>query len=229
LIFGAIRTAFPTHEFIGEEESAAQGFTAKLTDAPTWMVDPVDGTTNFVHRFPFSCVSIGLAINRQVVVGVVFNPILNEMFHAVRGGGAFRNDVSISASDTTELQNALFATELGTRRDDAFMDAVFERIKLVSKQSRAVRACGSCALNMCSVAMGRFDFYYEVGLGGPWDMAAAALILEEAGGKVLDPCGGHFNLMSRRILGTNAHLDEKVSEILAAAPWCADEPHPLPL
>ncbi|KAL4534484.1 hypothetical protein Ndes2526A_g05380 [Nannochloris sp. 'desiccata'] len=229
LIFGAIRTAFPTHKFIGEEESAAQGFTAELTDAPTWMVDPVDGTTNFVHRFPFSCVSIGLAINRQVVVGIVFNPILNEMFHAVRGGGAFRNDVAISVSDTAELQNALFATELGTRRDDAFMDAVFERIKLVSKQSRAMRACGSCALNMCSVAMGRFDFYYEVGLGGPWDMAAAALILEEAGGKVLDPCGGPFNLMSRRILATNAHLAEKASEILAAAPWAPDEPQPLPL
>ena len=228
LVLSAIRTAFPTHEFIGEEGSAEQGFTADLTTAPTWMVDPVDGTTNFVHRFPFSCVSIGLVINRSVVVGVVFNPVLDEMFHAVRGAGAFLNNTPISASDTTDLEKALFATELGTRRDDAFLDAAFGRIQAVSKQTRSMRACGSCALNMCSVAMGRLDFYYEVGLGGPWDMAAAALILEEAGGKVLDPVGGPFNLMSRRVLGTNGHLAVAVSGILAAATWADDEPQPLP-
>ena len=229
LVLNAIRTAFPTHEFIGEEGSAAQGFTAELTDAPTWMVDPVDGTTNFVHRVPFSCVSIGMAVNKSIVVGVVYNPILDEMFHAVKGGGAFRNDKPITTSDTSKLQNALFATEVGTRRDDEFLDACLGRIRAVIKHCRSVRACGSCALNLCSVAMGRFDFYYEINLGGPWDMAAGALVLEEAGGSVVDPAGGPFNLMSRRVLGTNGHLTEAVSDILAVGPLAPGEAPPLPL
>lgn len=229
LILNMIRDAFPDHCFIGEEGSAAQGFTAELTAAPTWMVDPVDGTTNFVHRFPFSCVSIGLAVDHIVVLGVVFNPILDELFHAVRGDGAFLNGKRITVSDTADLQSAVFATEIGTRRDEPFLDAAFGRMRALAKESRSVRACGSCALNLCSVAMGRLDAYYEIGLGGPWDLAAGSLVLEEAGGKVLDPAGGPFNVMSRRVLGTNAHLAEPVSGILAQGPYAPDEPPPLPL
>jgi inositol-phosphate phosphatase / L-galactose 1-phosphate phosphatase len=224
LIKETLLSTFPDHAFIGEEEAAALGHTPQLTKAPTWLVDPVDGTTNFVHRFPFSCVSIGLAVDRRIAVGVVYNPILGELFHAVRGGGAFLNGDLIHCSDTVELGHALFATELGTRRDDAFLDACFGRIKALTKASRSVRACGSCALNLCSVAMGRLDAYFEIGLGGPWDVAAAALILEEAGGKVLDPAGGPFDVMSRRILGTNGHLAEAVAQVLADGPWAPDEP-----
>ena len=230
LIRKTLLAAYPSHAFIGEEGSAEKGGIPELTDAPTWMVDPIDGTTNFVHRFPFSCVSIALVMDENVVVGVVYNPILDEMFHAVRGGGAFVNGASIKVSDTETLQDALFATELGTRRDDAFLDAAFGRMRAISKETRSVRACGSCALNLCSVAMGRLDFYYEAGLGGPWDMAAAALILEEAGGKVLDPQGGEFNLLSRRVLGANAHLGELVSSILDKEElWAPDEPKAIPL
>jgi len=229
LISSALHAAFPDHCFIGEEGSAAQGFTSDLTTAPTWMVDPVDGTTNFVHRFPFSCVSIALAIDRRIVVGVVFNPILKEMFHAVLGHGAFLNGRPIFASETSDLQSALIATEIGIRRDDAFLDAVFSRMRSLVRGSRSVRALGSCALNLCSVAMGRLDAYYEIGLGGPWDLAAGALVLEEAGGRVLDPEGGPFNVMSRRVLGTNRHLAEPVSKILRAGPYAPGEPPVLPL
>lgn len=227
LIHNTIRTAFPDHLFIGEEGSAAQGFTAQLTAAPTWMVDPVDGTTNFVHRFPFSCVSIALTIDKIAVIGVVYNPILQEMFHAIRGGGAFLNEIPIKTSETKDLTSALFATELGTRRDDAFLDAAFARIRAVAKATRSVRACGSCALNLCSVAMGRLDAFFEIGLGGPWDMAAGALILQEAGGEVIDPAGGPFNVMSRRVLGTNGYLADSVSKILKDIPCAPNEPQPL--
>ncbi|EFN58920.1 hypothetical protein CHLNCDRAFT_34254 [Chlorella variabilis] len=229
LVLSRISAAFPDHKFIGEEGSAAQGFTEELTDAPTWMCDPVDGTTNFVHRFPFSCVSVGLTIGKQPVVGVVLNPILGETYHAVRGGGAFLNGQPIRASDTRQLSKALVGTELGTRRDAAFLDACFSRIRALSQRTRSLRCTGSCALNLCSVAMGRLDAYYEIGLGGCWDLCAAALVLEEAGGRVLDPAGGPFNLMSRRVLGTNAHLAEAVSGILADCPCAPDEPLPQPL
>lgn len=226
LIMETIQSHFPDHLFIGEETSASQGFCGELTSQPTWMVDPVDGTTNFVHRFPFSCVSIGLAIEKTVVVGVVYNPILKELFFAKRGSGAFLNGHPIHCSETKELRHALIATELGTRRDDEFLDAAFTRMRSLAKQSRSLRACGSCALNLCSVAMGRLDAYYEIGLGGVWDVAAASLVLEEAGGKVMDPAGGEFELMSRRVLGTNASLATAVSSILSAGPWAPGEPQP---
>jgi inositol-phosphate phosphatase / L-galactose 1-phosphate phosphatase len=184
----------------------------------------IAGTTNFVHRFPFSCVSIALVINKEPAVGVVYNPVMGELFHALLGGGAYLNGARIKASDTTELQNAVFATEIGTRRDDAFLDAAFGRLRALSKESRSVRCCGSCALNLCSVAMGRLDYFYELGLGGCWDMAAGALVVTEAGGRVLDPAGGRFNLMSRRVLSTNAHLGEKVVAILQNVPDAIGEP-----
>lgn len=226
LITTRLLTAFPDHKLIGEEGSAAQGYTEDLTDEPTWMIDPVDGTTNFVHRFPFSCVSIALVINKQPVVGVVFNPILNELFYAVKGGGAFLNNSPIHSSETKELKAAVFATEIGTRRDAAFIEACFSRMKALSSQCRSVRCCGSCALNLCSVAMGRLDAYYELGLGGCWDMAAGALILTEAGGQVLDPAGGQFDMMSRRVLGTNGYLGESVSRVLKEIPDAPGEPAP---
>ena len=228
LILARVRAAFPDHAFIGEEGSSAAGATAALTDAPTWFVDPVDGTTNFVHRWPFACVSIGLAVRRRLVVGVVLNPTLGETFHAVEGGGAYLNGAPIRVSQTAELANALFSTEIGTRRDPEFMDAVFGRVRAVTQACRSVRACGSCALNLCSVAMGRLDFFYEVGLGGAWDYAAGALIVAEAGGHVLDPAGGPFGLMSRRVLGANALLGNKAAALLAAPELYAPGEPPAP-
>ena len=227
LIRGLLQQEFPEHSFIGEEETAALGRVPELTVSPTWLVDPVDGTTNFVHHFPFCCVSIALAVHTKVVLGVVYNPVLDELFYARDGGGAFLNDKKIVCSDAQDLQSAIFITELGTRRDDAFMDAVFDRMKALARQTRGMRSCGSCALNLCSVACGRADAYYEIGLGGPWDMAAGVKILQEAGGLVADPVGSEVNIMSRRVLGTNKFLLHQVSTILAKQPCAHDEPHPL--
>eukprot|EP00245_Coleochaete_scutata_P007108 TRINITY_DN22202_c0_g1_i1.p1 TRINITY_DN22202_c0_g1~~TRINITY_DN22202_c0_g1_i1.p1 ORF type:complete len:297 (-),score=56.91 TRINITY_DN22202_c0_g1_i1:204-1094(-) len=207
LIYGIINKAFPTHEFIGEEGSSIAG-TAELTDAPTWMVDPLDGTTNFVHRFPFVCVSIGLSVKKEVVVGVVYNPILHELFTAVRGQGAFLNGQPISASAQVDLGNALIATECGTKRDKATVDRTTDLVNDLLYKVRSVRMSGSCALNLASIACGRIDAFYEIGFGGPWDVAGGALLVEEAGGRVADVSGGPFKLMSQRVLATNSHLTD---------------------
>ncbi|CAI5996571.1 unnamed protein product [Closterium sp. NIES-64] len=186
LIMQHISAAYPSHKFIGEEESSERG-TAGLGDDPTWMVDPLDGTTNFVHRYPFVCVSIGLAINKAVVVGVVFNPILNEMFTAMRGHGAMLNDEPIHASSQADMGSALLATEIGTKRDAGTVAGLTGRISNLLFQVRSLRLSGSCALNLVGVACGRLDLFYEIGFGGPWDVAAGSLIVEEAGGLCFDP------------------------------------------
>eukprot|EP00208_Stichococcus_sp_RCC1054_P003083 CAMPEP_0206149766 /NCGR_PEP_ID=MMETSP1473-20131121/37949_1 /ASSEMBLY_ACC=CAM_ASM_001109 /TAXON_ID=1461547 /ORGANISM="Stichococcus sp, Strain RCC1054" /LENGTH=290 /DNA_ID=CAMNT_0053547247 /DNA_START=251 /DNA_END=1123 /DNA_ORIENTATION=+ len=226
LIFKALRSAFPECSFIGEEGSAAQGYTSDLTDAPTWLVDPVDGTTNFVHRQPYVCVCIGLAVNKEVVVGVVLNPISDELFTAVRGGGAHRNGIPIHVTDTAEIGCALIATEVGVTRDVMTVAALFDRISRVAAATRGIRCLGSCALNLCGVAMGRLDAFYEIGFGGPWDVAAAALILEEAGGQLGDPAGGPFDIMGRRVLGANGHLRDQLAQIIAQAQTSPAEPQP---
>jgi inositol-phosphate phosphatase/L-galactose 1-phosphate phosphatase len=114
-------------QLIGEETSAIDG-TPELTDAPTWIVDPLDGTTNFVHRYPFVCVSIGLVVDKVPTVGVVFNPILDELFTAVKGRGAFLNGQHIYASEQQDIGNALLATEIGTLRDKKTVDSTSSRI-----------------------------------------------------------------------------------------------------
>lgn len=206
LIRRRISSAFPDHKFIGEEESAVNGATPELTDAPTWMVDPLDGTTNFVHGFPFVCVSIGLAVEKRPVVGVVFNPILQELYTASEGNGAFLNGSKIHASTKTDIGSALLATEIGTKRDKATVDATTSLINRLLFQVRSLRLSGSCAMNLVGVACGRLDLFYEIGFGGPWDVAAGAVILAEAGGHAFDPSGTTLDLMSHRIAASNGHL-----------------------
>lgn len=226
VIISRLRAAFPDHAFIGEETSAEQGFTSALEDGPTWCIDPLDGTTNFVHRSPFVCTCIGLVVGKQPVVGVVYNPVLNEMFTAVQGGGATLNGQPIQVSETAETASALLATEVGVSRDNDTMDAITGRVRQLTQQSRSLRCGGSCALNMCGVACGRLDAFYEIGFGGPWDTAAATIVVREAGGQVLDCAGGEFDLMARRVLAANARLGPQYAKLLAAAPLAAAEPQP---
>ncbi|CAK9223133.1 unnamed protein product [Sphagnum troendelagicum] len=211
LIFEYLKTAFPSHQLIGEETSAIDG-TPELTDAPTWIVDPLDGTTNFVHRYPFVCVSIGLVVDKVPTVGVVFNPILDELFTAVKGSGAFLNGQHIYASEQQDIGNALLATEIGTLRDKKTVDSTSNRINNLLFKVRSLRMCGSCAMDLCGLACGRLDLFYELGFGGPWDVAAGALILEEAGGHVFDPSGSEFDMMSHRVAASSKHLKQALVE-----------------
>lgn len=227
VIMGAIKDNFPDHKFIGEEETAASGgVPPELTNEPTWMVDPVDGTTNFVHCWPFCCVSIALMVDKEAVLGVVYNPVIEEMYVAEKGRGAFLNGDKISVSDTKELVAALVATELGTHREGNTLEFVFSRVRELSSLTRSLRCNGSCAIGLCGVACGRLDVFYEIGFGGCWDAAAGALMVQEAGGKVLDPSGKSFNVMSRRVLATNAHLDQATAEVLKSCGSGNLEPQP---
>lgn len=187
----------------------------------------MDGTTNFVHRYPFVCTSIALVFKKEVVIGVVFNPIMKELFTAIKGQGAFLNGQPIRVSTKNQLDQALLATEIGVSRDVEVMDAIFDRIRSVTAKMRSIRCSGACALNLCSVACGRIDAMYEVGFGGCWDCAAGALMVTEAGGEMLDPSGSPFDVMARRVLGANAHLGKPVAGIIASCKSSNKEPQPL--
>lgn len=227
LVFNVLRSNFPSHRLIGEEETAANGgLVVDLTEQPTWMVDPLDGTTNFVHRWPFCCVSIALLVAKELSVGVVYNPILEELFVAEAGKGAYLNGERIEASSTADLGDALIATEVGVSRDEQTMGMTFNRLQKIATASRSVRCNGSCALGLCSVACGRLDVFFEIGFGGCWDVAAGALIVREAGGEVLDPSGVPFGVMSRRVLGANAHLGKAAAAIINSCGCGEKEPQP---
>lgn len=215
-IFKQLRAEFPSHEFIGEETTATlvDGI-PELNDAPTWVVDPLDGTTNFVHGFPFVCVSIGLVINKVPVVGVVYNPILDELFTGIEGKGAFLNGERIYASNQESIGNALLATEVGVKRDRETVERTTNLLNQVMYKVRSLRLSGSCAMNLCGLACGRLDMFYEIGFGGPWDVAAGVLILREAGGLVFNPKGGEFDMMSHLIAASNGHLKDALVDGLA--------------
>lgn len=213
LIFNHLKELYPTHKFIGEETTAACG-TTELTDEPTWIVDPLDGTTNFVHGFPFVCVSIGLTIGKTPTVGVVYNPIINELFTGIRGKGAFLNGNPIKVSSQTELISSLLATEAGTKRDKETVDASTNRINSLLFKVRSLRMSGSCALNLCGIACGRLDVFFELGFGGPWDVAGGAVIVREAGGVVFDPSGADFDITSQRVAASNPFLKDALVDAL---------------
>ncbi|XP_023642022.1 inositol-phosphate phosphatase [Capsella rubella] len=213
LVFNHLKHLFPSHKFIGEETTAAFGVT-ELTDEPTWIVDPLDGTTNFVHGFPFVCVSIGLTIGKIPVVGVVYNPVMEELYTGVQGKGAFLNGKPIKVSTQSELVTALLVTEAGTKRDKATLDDTTNRINSLLTKVRSLRMSGSCALDLCGVACGRVDIFYELGFGGPWDIAAGIVIVKEAGGLIFDPSGKDLDITSQRIAASNASLKELFVEAL---------------
>lgn len=216
-IFSILRSHFPDHVFIGEE-SVGIDEEPQLTNDPTWIVDPVDGTTNFVHGVPVVCVSIGLVINKKTQVGVVFNPITNELFQAAKGRGTLLNGKPIHVSSTTTLQHSLIATGFPYDRSDLRLDFVLGNLRSVLKQAREVRRLGSAAADLCSVALGVMDAYYEYTIFS-WDIAAGVIIVEEAGGIVIDPRGRDLDLNSGMLLAANSkELAGKLAEILLPLP-----------
>ncbi|KAK5889700.1 hypothetical protein CesoFtcFv8_015680 [Champsocephalus esox] len=203
LIIQSVRDKFPTHRFIGEE-SVAAGEPCVLTDEPTWIIDPIDGTTNFVHAFPFVAVSIGFSVNKQVEVGVVFSCLEDKMYTARRGGGAFCNGQRLQVSSQEDIQQAMVCTEFGSSRDPEVVEKIFCSLRAVlSIPTHGVRGAGTAAINMCLVASGCVEAYYEIGIH-VWDIAAGALLVTEAGGVLMDVQGGPVDLMSRRVLAANS-------------------------
>ncbi|XP_078143807.1 inositol monophosphatase 1-like [Centroberyx gerrardi] len=229
LIIQSVKEKFPTHQFIGEE-SVAAGAACVLTDSPTWIIDPIDGTTNFVHGYPFVAVSIGFAVNKQVEFGVVYSCIEDKMFTARRGKGAFCNGRPLQVSDQKEISQSIISTEFGSSRDPEAVDHIFSSMrKILCIPVHGMRGAGTAAVNMCLVASGCVEAYYEIGIH-VWDIAAGSLIVSEAGGVLMDVGGGELDLMSRRVVAANSRsiAERIVREIDAFAPQRDDAPQPKP-
>mgnify|MGYP003819801295 CR=1 FL=1 len=200
----------PGSTVLGEETTGKAAL-----DGPTWIVDPIDGTTNFVHGFPFVCSSVALYAGGEVVLGVVNAPILGECFSAGRGLGAFCNDSPLAVSSVADPEAALVATGFPyTVREN--MDESMADLRAVLDATQGMRRPGSAALDLAFLAAGRVDAYYEIGLH-PWDVAAGWLLVTEAGGRVgsYRP-DGPYHLGDFRILATNGRLHPAMTALLSA-------------
>ncbi|KAM9225344.1 inositol monophosphatase 2 isoform 1-T1 [Dugong dugon] len=188
LIISELQTRFPSHRFIAEE-SAASGAKCVLTTSPTWIIDPIDGTCNFVHRFPTVAVSIGFAVNQELEFGVIYHCTEERLYTGRCGRGAFCNGQRLRASRETDLSKALVLTEIGPKRDPATLKLFLSNMeRLLHAKAHGVRVIGSSTLALCHLAAGAADAYYQFGLHC-WDLAAATVIIREAGGIVMDTSG----------------------------------------
>jgi len=219
LIVERIRKVYPDHIIIGEEGTGGEegsGTTAPppLSPArePIWFVDPLDGTTNFAHGFPFYCVSIGVEIDGRIAVGVVYDPVRRELFSAIQGKGAFCNGRRLRVSATEKLDQSLlvtgFAYNIRTSRRNNL--GHFSRFSL---RCRGVRRTGSAALDLCYVADGRLDGFWEMHLW-PWDTAAGSLIVEEAGGQMSAFDGQPYQLRVPELVASNGRIHDEMVGVL---------------
>lgn len=195
-VVGELRRRFPQHAILAEEGGQTAG-----ADDYLWVIDPLDGTTNFAHGFRHFCVSIALVKGGDAVLGVVYDPLHKECYAAEKGSGAFLNGQRIQVSKTETVLRSLLAS--GFPYDVATSEVNnLEPFCRVMKASQAVRSLGAAALDLCQVAAGRLDAFWELVLE-PWDLAAGGLIVQEAGGKVTDCTGGKFNPLGTNICASN--------------------------
>lgn len=206
IVMRTIRAAFPGHAILSEESPAL------LTGSPyKWIIDPIDGTTNFAHAFPFFCVSIGIEYRDELIAGVVYDPMRDELFHAERKGGAFLNRRRIAVSDVRRLRHSFLATgfSYGITRKDRNIS----HFRKLLPETMAIRRAGSAALDLCYVACGRFDGFWEMSLH-PWDIAAGILLVREAGGRVTSLCGDPASPYSKNVLATNGSIHSSMLAML---------------
>lgn len=215
VIFNYLKSQFPDIGFLGEESSYLQGRTGLEIDRPKvqWIVDPLDGTTNYIHGFPIFCISIGLEVHGQIQVGVIDLPVLGETYTAIAGQGAFVNGRPLKVNDSTEsLRDSLLAT--GFFADDE--SQLEEQLKVFSKLirvTRGVRRPGAAAYDLCMVARGVFDAFWERNLK-PWDTAAGLLLVQEAGGVVQTYKGKEFDPYKNSIIaGSRKIVPQVMSEM----------------
>lgn len=212
MIVDTILKAFPDHGILAEESGLAD---ARNNRGYRWIIDPIDGTTNFAHGFPFFCVSIGLEIDHEIAVGVVYDPMRDELFRAVKGGGAFLNKKKIIVSGVKKLSESLLSTGFSYGNERKIRNLCNFQNFLIS--AMAIRRAGSAALDLCYVACGRFDGYWEMELH-PWDAAAGMLIVKEAGGVVTRFSGGRYTPYDRDVLATNGLLHEQMKKVISLSP-----------
>jgi myo-inositol-1(or 4)-monophosphatase len=225
LIHRGLMEAFPDHRLIGEEGSV--GATATIaTQSWGWVFDPLDGTTNYAHRYPHFAVSIGLEYNAVPVMGVVYDPMRDELFAARKGHGATLNGVPIHVTDVTDLQQSLLATGFSYNLEDRPLQyAMWETF---NSAARGVRRDGAAALNLCWVAAGRLDGYWERPVQA-WDMGAAVIIVREAGGLVTALDHEGFDLYTPEALAANPVLHAEIQTRLKAISMGHAQAAPRPL
>ena len=206
LIIAAINNSFPDHGILSEE-SPAQNSSAKLR----WIIDPLDGTTNYAHGYPVFCVSIALENEGVIVLGVIYDPLREDMFVAVRGSGAYLNGKKLKVSPTATLSRSLLAT--GFPYDIRMSkDNNLNYFNLMAVEAQAIRRAGAAALDIAYLAAGRFDGFWELKLK-PWDTAAGCLMVEEAGGVISDIAGQKWHLQSPNLLASNALIQDQMMDV----------------
>lgn len=211
-IVQTIQAAYPSHRILAEERGRDGGM-----DSPyQWIIDPLDGTTNFAHGFPFYSVSIGLEYAGECILGVVLDPVRQELFTAERGQGAYLNGERLHVSTVETLDKSLLVTGFAYNIRET-SDNNLDHFSRISLLAQAVRRTGSAALDLCYVAAGRFDGYWEVTLS-PWDMAAGTVILREAGGVVSGFTKGAFSLYGKELVATNGRIHDYLLDALHQRP-----------
>ncbi len=207
-IIGIIKRRYPNHAILAEESGASDS-----SSDYKWVIDPLDGTTNFLHGLPIFCVTIGVEYKGEIVAGVVYDPNLDELFTAEKGSGAFLNGRRLKVSSASSLINCLLVTgfpyDIAQNPDNAIGHFVNFLV-----EGQGIRRLGSAALDLSYVAAGRFDGFWEVNLN-PWDMAAGVLFVREAGGKVTDFVGGESTIYKKQVLATNGIIHDAMLNVLS--------------
>ncbi|MDA8104441.1 MAG: inositol monophosphatase family protein [Nitrospiraceae bacterium] len=207
VIMQTLREKFPSHRFLTEETLKQED-----TGEYRWIIDPLDGTTNYIHSYPMFAVSIALEYESEIIMGVVFDPLKDELFHAVRGGGSFLNNRKITVSGVASLEKSLVATGFPFRSKE-MIDHYLHAFKEIFREVSDIRRAGSAAIDLSYVAAGRFEGFFELKLS-PWDVAAGALLIEEAGGIVTDFGGGKEYLSSGNIVAGNRYIQPQIFEAI---------------
>jgi myo-inositol-1(or 4)-monophosphatase len=207
IIIQIIRRHFPGHAILAEESGLSN-----TPDEYRWIIDPLDGTTNFLHGLPIFSTTVGVEQKGEIVAGVTYNPNLNELFTAEKGSGAFMNGKRINVSATPDLISSLLVTGFPYNIAEN-PDHAAEHFRNLLFEARGLRRLGSAAIDLAYVAMGRFDGFWEVSLN-PWDMAAGILFVREAGGEVSDFAGKPTTIYRKQILATNGVIHGAVLEVL---------------
>jgi len=206
LIVGMVQDSFPDHSILAEEELGVKGSSTK------WIIDPLDGTTNYIYNYPLFDVSIGVESEGEMLAGVIHIPVIGETYAAVRGAGATLNGEPVSVSDEKELSSSLLST--GFPYDEDLVPRALEIFSNLARKSRGIRRDGAAGVDLAFVASGRFDGFWELGLS-PWDVAAGSLIIEEAGGYVTDFSGEEHDVYdSPGIVATNGEMHGELVEKL---------------
>ena len=199
VLVSTIREKFPYHLFLSEETVREEA-----SGSYRWIIDPLDGTTNFIHGFPVFSVSVALEYNGEIILGVVFDPLRDELFHALKDGGAFLNNTAITVSAAGMLEKSLIATGFPFRKKE-IIGLYLEAFKNIFEKVSDIRRAGSAAIDLAYIAAGRTEGFFELNLS-PWDSAAGSLLISEAGGLITDFAGGTQYLVTGNIVAGNKKI-----------------------